>query len=82
MIRKLTSKPIVLVLVALALVLAYVPVIAQQGEPGAVTTSDVGMVGIFSPAAGATVSARLTSSAAPSPTTSTTTRSSTLDGEN
>jgi hypothetical protein len=56
MIRKLTSKPIVLVLVALALVLAYVPVIAQQGEPGAVTTSDVGMVGIFSPAAGATVS--------------------------
>ncbi|NPV09154.1 MAG: Ig-like domain-containing protein [Anaerolineae bacterium] len=56
MVRKLTSRPLVLVLVAMALVLAYIPALAQQDGGDWLTTSDRGMVGISSPAAGATLS--------------------------
>jgi len=56
MVQKLSSRPIVLVLVVLALLAVSLPVLAQDGGSDWLTTSDRGMVGISAPAAGATIS--------------------------
>ncbi len=56
MIHKLSSRPVVLALVVLALIALSVPVLAQDGGSDWLTTSDRGMVGISAPAADAALS--------------------------
>ena len=56
MVQKLSSRPIVLVLIVMALLAVSLPVLAQDGGSDWLTTSDRGMVGISAPAAGAALS--------------------------
>ena len=56
MIHKLSTRPVVLALVVLALLALSLPVFAQDGSSDWLTTSDRGMVGISAPAAGAALS--------------------------